>query len=83
MVQQHPAGAAGTNTPVDTAGIAQDVEGFPVLDQVQADLDAVTGALERLDAGTYGTCPTCGSTIDDERLATAPATRSCRECSSG
>jgi RNA polymerase-binding transcription factor DksA len=50
-----------------------------VLDLVQAELDDVEGALERLDAGTYGTCQTCGGEIGDERLAELPATRFCGE----
>jgi RNA polymerase-binding transcription factor DksA len=50
-----------------------------VLDRVQMELDDVEGALERLDAGSYGTCQTCGGEVGDERLAVAPATRFCGE----
>lgn len=55
-------------------------EGFEALDRMQADLDDVARALERLDEGTYGTCQTCGGPIPDELLATQPATRHCPTC---
>lgn len=37
----------------------------------------VRHALRRLEAGTYGTCETCGTPIPDERLEAAPAARFC------
>ena len=37
-------------------------------------------ALERLDAGTYGTCESCGQAIDPERLEALPQTRLCIDC---
>lgn len=40
-------------------------------------LDEIEAALERLDAGTYGTCETCGKPIADARLEAIPATRYC------
>jgi DnaK suppressor protein len=61
----------------------QELEGFPVLAQVQVDLDDVAGALQQLDEGTYGTCQTCGTPIDEERLSASPATRRCPECRPG
>ncbi len=45
--------------------------------QFRDDLDAVEGALERLDAGTYGLCDTCGTAIDDTVLAANPQAPSC------
>src|SRR5690606_9025718 len=42
------------------------------LDAVAADLAAVTGALARLDEGTYGRCAACDAPIDDDVLATSP-----------
>lgn len=50
---------------------------------LQEDLDGrladVARALEKLDAGTYGTCETCGEPIPDERLEAVPAARYCVE----
>jgi RNA polymerase-binding transcription factor DksA len=42
-----------------------------------ADLD---GALERLDAGSYGRCERCGLPIAAERLAVRPFARTCVAC---
>jgi DnaK suppressor protein len=40
----------------------------------------VEAALERLDAGDYGTCVTCGETIGEKRLATDPTIPTCITC---
>jgi RNA polymerase-binding transcription factor DksA len=37
-------------------------------------------ALRRIDAGTYGTCTTCGAAIAPERLAALPSTPFCVRC---
>ncbi|MFD0852412.1 TraR/DksA family transcriptional regulator [Actinomadura adrarensis] len=37
-------------------------------------------ALERLDAGTYGTCENCGGLIGAERLDARPDASLCIEC---
>jgi RNA polymerase-binding transcription factor DksA len=42
-----------------------------------AELAEVERALDRLDAGTYGTCRSCGASIPDERLEAVPATSLC------
>lgn len=48
-----------------------------ILEQVEAELADVEHALERLTAGTYGTCEACGKPIDDARLEAQPAARFC------
>lgn len=69
MVLQHPA---------DIASDAFEREkDFSILDQVQAELEAVERALARLDEGSYGKCEACGERIADERLAAMPAARFC------
>lgn len=42
-----------------------------------AEIDA---ALQRLDAGTYGICVTCGEPIGEGRLKVRPAATQCRDC---
>jgi len=37
-------------------------------------------ALERLEAGTYGICESCGRPIDIERLEALPQARLCIDC---
>lgn len=44
-----------------------------------ADLDR---ALAKLEAGTYGTCDTCGEEIGEARLEARPATSLCVSCAS-
>ncbi|MBI3184452.1 MAG: TraR/DksA C4-type zinc finger protein [Myxococcales bacterium] len=46
-------------------------------DQELGDIDA---ALARLDAGTYGTCQSCGSSVGTQRLRAVPETVYCSGC---
>ncbi len=48
-----------------------------LLENVEAELDDIEHALQRLDDGTYGTCEACGKPIDDARLEAVPAARFC------
>jgi hypothetical protein len=50
------------------------------VDAVDRLLDEVELALTRLDDGTYGRCETCGTPIDDDRLAGLPIVRTCARC---
>jgi DnaK suppressor protein len=43
-------------------------------------LAQVEGALERLDAGTYGTCTSCGRPVAAERLEAIPWAALCIDC---
>lgn len=43
-------------------------------------LDHLDGALGRLDAGSYGACLDCGTSIPIERLDVMPAARFCVVC---
>jgi len=45
--------------------------------QLQAELDEVESALQKLDDGTYGVCETCGKPIAPARLEAKPAARYC------
>lgn len=46
-----------------------------------ASLRDVERALEKLAAGTYGTCDACGDAIAPERLEVRPTTAYCVRCS--
>ncbi|MBU2696153.1 TraR/DksA C4-type zinc finger protein [Nocardioides sp. WV_118_6] len=48
--------------------------------QVRTHLADIDAALERLDAGTYGTCERCGRPIAAARLEVKPAARTCVAC---
>jgi RNA polymerase-binding protein DksA len=43
-------------------------------------LDAIDEALERIDAGTFGICSTCGAQIAPERLEALPWAALCIDC---
>lgn len=48
----------------------------------QQEIKALDAALERIAAGTYGTCARCGAEIDSHRLDLLPHTPLCRHCAS-
>ena len=48
--------------------------------QVQGHLAEVEAALERVEAGTYGTCERCGDAIPAGRLEARPTARRCVAC---
>ena len=49
-------------------------------DAALAEIAQIRAALERVDAGSYGSCVTCGEDIAAGRLAAVPATPFCRGC---
>ena len=49
-------------------------------DRERAQLRQVQEAIERLDAGTYGACRSCGRSIAPERLEAIPWVATCIEC---
>lgn len=51
-----------------------------LLQNEQQILGAISEALDRLDAGTYGTCDRCGKKIPAERLDAIPYARRCVSC---
>jgi DnaK suppressor protein len=50
-------------------------------DHNEQHLVAIDAALERLDAGTYGACTSCGRPIPPARLEALPWTALCIDCS--
>ena len=58
----------------------------PVAQRRSADLketiEQIDAALARIDAGTYGACTKCGTTIPEERLELRPFSATCVACSS-
>jgi DnaK suppressor protein len=45
-------------------------------------LQDIEDALAKFDAGTYGSCESCGQPIPDARLEAMPAARVCISCAS-
>jgi DnaK suppressor protein len=48
--------------------------------QARLHLVEIDAAVERLDAGTYGTCEGCAEPIGEARLAARPVARTCITC---
>ena len=48
---------------------------------IYSTVSAIDEALERIDAGTYGRCVACGTTIPGERLEAVPWAGLCVPCS--
>ncbi len=46
----------------------------------RVEVEKIKQAISRIDAGTYGTCASCGETIKPERLAAIPYTHLCISC---
>ncbi|MDQ1373035.1 MAG: DnaK suppressor protein [Actinomycetota bacterium] len=53
-----------------------------LLDHVRRRLAELDDAIERIEAGTYGACATCGRPIAPERLEALPTTATCVDCAS-
>ncbi|MGZ4681341.1 MAG: TraR/DksA family transcriptional regulator [Acidimicrobiales bacterium] len=53
-----------------------------LLEQSRTRVRELDAALDRLAAGTYGTCVGCGADIGAERLEALPATETCVRCAS-
>ena len=51
--------------------------------RAQEDVAEIAAALARIDAGTYGSCETCGSADQPQRLEVIPEARLCVACSAG
>lgn len=49
-------------------------------ENAEAVLEAIEGALARIEDGTYGTCTRCGREIGRERLEAIPHAELCIEC---
>jgi RNA polymerase-binding transcription factor DksA len=78
--------AAGSlsNAPLHMADLANDIfeqeVAVGLLQNGQQTLGAIADALDRLDAGTYGRCESCGKDIPAERLRAVPFVSRCVPC---
>ncbi len=53
-----------------------------LLENEEHTLEAIEGALERIESGTYGDCAECGRIIPKTRLNAIPFTPYCVKCAS-
>ncbi len=70
--------------PDDPGNVAGDnfekAKEIEILDMLTNKLEEVQEALEKIDAGTYGTCEVCSKTIPQSRLKAKPSAKLCVNC---
>jgi RNA polymerase-binding transcription factor DksA len=67
--------------PIDAAAEVSGARAFDRLGELERlELERVSRALERIAAGTYGTCVGCGRAIAVARLRVVPEADRCTEC---
>ena len=72
---------AADNHPAETASATLDREiDYTLEENSEHVLSEIEAALERIEAGTYGTCRTCGQPISEERLEAIPYATQCIDC---
>ena len=68
----------------DAGERAQETENDEVLERLGQTTTTLIGqyqhAIDRIDAGQYGTCEACGLPIEQERLEVVPQATECLEC---
>ena len=68
----------------DSAEQAQERENDEVVDAIGNEtaqsIRVIQAALERIEAGTYGTCDSCGEDIGQARLTAVPEATRCVSC---
>ena len=66
----------------EEAEVASSIEVYEnnkgVLNQLEIKLNEVQSALNKIEAGTYGKCETCGSSIEEDRLEVNPSAKTCK-----
>jgi DnaK suppressor protein len=69
------------NHPAETASATLDREiDYTLEENSEHVLAEIDQALARIEAGTYGTCRTCGRPISEERLEAIPYATQCIDC---
>lgn len=68
----------------DASDRAQETENDEVLERLGQNTSALIHqyqrAIDRIDAGLYGRCESCGLPIEPERLEVVPQATACAEC---
>ncbi len=54
-------------------------ENIAIVNTLESRYKEVNGALERIEAGTYGVCTTCGEEIEADRLEANPSASTCKQ----
>jgi DnaK suppressor protein len=76
---EHPRVSHGAQTAAATE-VSESQRGQQMREREEQHLIQIEGALKRIDAGTFGTCQTCGKPIAPERLEALPLALDCIDC---
>ena len=78
---EHPKVAHGAQTAAATE-VTESQRGQQMRERDELHLSQIEGALKRIDAGSFGTCQSCGNPIALERLEALPWAADCIDCHS-
>jgi DnaK suppressor protein len=70
----------GSGTDENASEVEAYADSLALENTLEKELGKVTGALERMENGTYGFCQNCQEAIDIERLKAYPAAQNCIQC---
>jgi RNA polymerase-binding protein DksA len=76
---EHPHVAHGAQTAAATE-VSESQRGQQLREREAVHLAQIDAALRRIEAGTFGTCQTCGKPIAPERLEALPWATDCIAC---
>lgn len=83
IVESAKFGATDDEHDAEGATIAfERAQAMALLEETRLQVSTLDEALVRVDAGSYGTCESCGRPIAAERLAARPAATRCITCAS-
>lgn len=83
IVESAKGGATDDEHDAEGATIAfERAQAMALLEETRLQVGTLDEALARVDAGSYGTCESCGKPIAAERLAARPAATRCISCAS-
>jgi RNA polymerase-binding protein DksA len=76
---EHPRVAHGAQTAAATE-VSESQRGQQLREREALHLVQIDGALKRIEAGTFGTCDSCGKAINPDRLEAIPWAQDCIDC---
>jgi RNA polymerase-binding transcription factor DksA len=83
IIESAKGGATDDEHDAEGATIAfERAQAMALLEETRLQVDVLDAALARVEAGSYGTCESCGDPIAAERLAARPAATRCITCAS-
>jgi len=80
LAAQHASEASGAAASIGSMEVDGPVATRVSTTDTDARMDAIEAALERMDAGTYGTCTACNLPIPFGRLIVMPEATHCVSC---